>query len=204
MRRRFSRSFRKAVAFGLTVIAAGLAHESVSAETKEVPSSYGERCDAGDCFPEAVNVEGKVIPLRGISTFRYFGFQMYTAALYMPSEIAKNDVLGDAPKYLVLHYHRSFTAATLRDNTEEILKKNPEVNLAVLKPELSKLYDSYRDVTEGDSYALSYVPGEGMKLFLNGAPQVKFDGGDFAKAYFGIWLSRYGVGEDFRKRLVGG
>ena len=190
------------MALGLTLLAMGLAQESVSAEGKSQPLAYGENCDTGDCFPENIRLKDRVLPLRGESIFRYFGFRMYTAALYFPEEVSKSKVLENTPKYLALRYHRSFSAQDIKDNTVTILKKNPQFNAERFAGELKNLFDSYKSVSEGDIYSVSYDPADGMRLFLNGTEQIHFESPEFAKLYLGIWLSDWSVGEDFRHRLL--
>ncbi len=162
-------------------------------------------CKDEICFPNSVEIAGTKLTLRGISLFTYWGFRVYTGAFYAPPEVRTvNQALSDVPKYLVLHYHRGLEAQNFVDNSEYILKQNPDINMQELRPELQKLYKSYGDVKEGDKYALQYIPGQGTTLTLNGKPQGSFPGTDFQKAYFGIWLSNYSVGKDFTRKLLDG
>ena len=54
----------------------------------------------------------------------------------------------------------------------------------------------------GDRYALSYVPGQGTELTLNGRRLVLVEGADFARVYFAIWLGERPLDDGMRDRLL--
>ena len=56
------------------------------------------------------------------------------------------------------------------------------------RPSLDRINALYRDVKPGDRYSLTYLPGRGTELALNGEPLGLIAGSDFASAYFSIWL----------------
>ncbi|MDD1633559.1 MAG: chalcone isomerase family protein, partial [Methylococcaceae bacterium] len=61
----------------------------------------------------------------------------------------------------------------------------------------------YRDVKEGDRYALDYAPGKGTTLSLNGSPLGTIEGADFAAAYYAIWLGAKPISDTMRDELTG-
>lgn len=54
----------------------------------------------------------------------------------------------------------------------------------------------------GDCYGLTYTPGVGTELALNGVVKGTVEGADFAAAYFAIWLGPNPVNEALKLRLV--
>ena len=62
----------------------------------------------------------------------------------------------------------------------------------------------YRDVEEGDRYRLTYSPGVGTTVALNGEPLGTIPGADFAADYFGIWLGEEPLDRSFRDQVLGG
>ena len=68
---------------------------------------------------------------------------------------------------------------------------------------LAKLNRAYVDVKPGDRYTLTYVPGKGTTLRLNGNPLVTVEGADFATAYFRIWLGEDPISPQLRDLLLG-
>jgi hypothetical protein len=87
---------------------------------------------------------------------------------------------------------------------DEILKRNVDGRtFAILRPRLDRINSLYRDVKPGDRYALTYVPGVGTQLALNGTEIGVIDGADFARAYFRIWLGEDPIDIRLRDQLIG-
>ena len=61
----------------------------------------------------------------------------------------------------------------------------------------------YEDVQPGDRYSLTYIPGTGTELALNGEPMGIIEGADFATAVFSIWLGRKPICKSFKKQILG-
>jgi hypothetical protein len=61
----------------------------------------------------------------------------------------------------------------------------------------------YRDVKPGDRYALTYVPGVGTELALNGTRLGTVAGADFAAAVFAIWLGPKAIDDSLKTQLLG-
>ena len=59
------------------------------------------------------------------------------------------------------------------------------------------------DVEPGDRYTLTYIPGEGTELALNGVPRGTIAGADFAAAIFTLWLGDKPIDERFKQSLLG-
>jgi len=149
---------------------------------------------------------GTVLRLHGASLLRWKRlFKAYVAALYLPAGIGSDEVLEDVPKRLELSYFWDIEGEQFGPAAEQILERTlPEEELRVLRPRLAELHRAYRSVQPGDRYALSYAPGRGTALTLNGELLARIPGADFARAYFGIWLGPEPVDEGLRDRLLAG
>jgi hypothetical protein len=154
--------------------------------------------------PEAA-VHGETLLLRGTGRLVWMRVvTVYDAALYLPADVPGKDVLRDVPKRLELRYHVSIKGEKFGESAVPFLEKNvPAEELARLKPRIEQLNGFYRDVKEGDRYALTYVPGKGTALSLNGNPLGTIDGADFAAAYFTIWLGAKPISDTLRDELIG-
>ena len=154
--------------------------------------------------PEAV-VHGQTLPLRGAGRLVWMRVvTVYDAALYLPADVPGKDVLGDFPKRLELRYHISIKGEKFGGSAVPFLEKNvSREELARLKPRLERLNGLYRDVKEGDRYALTYAPGKGTTLSLNGTPLGTIEGADFAAAYYAIWLGAKPISDTMRDELMG-
>lgn len=155
-------------------------------------------------FEGAVQLPTGPVGLRGATLCRYWGFKVYTAAFYTtPEARGLDEILGPAPKRLVLHYNREIPKEDIIEASEHALRGNPEVNLPALRQRLTRIYSWYEDVKEGDRFWLDYTPGQGSALYFNGRLKGVIEGEDFARAFFGIWLSDYSLDNDYRDRLLG-
>ncbi len=162
------------------------------------------RCAWDTCVPASVFVGRNEVPLKSLVPFRYWGFKVYVAALYVPDTVQNVPAeLGAYPLHLVLYYYRGFTAPEFIASAEQTLAKNPAVDLQTLRDRLGRMNRHYRDVSAGDSYALEFDPESGLTLLSNGTAQVTISGADFARAYLGIWLSPYSISSSLTESLLG-
>lgn len=160
--------------------------------------SSSEKCQHNACFTVQYSYPKGSISLAGLSTYRYWGFRVYTAAFYGDP----ND--WEAPKALVLHYHRSLDRSDFIDNSKDTLEDNPNVSIEAISKPLEEINNLYVPVKEGDRYSIFYAPrSEKLTLRYNDEPIGTVTGKKFAQAYFGIWISDYSVGSSFTERLLG-
>ena len=163
-----------------------------------------ESCINEACFSKTSALLDTTIELRGSSLYEYFVVDVYAAALYLPKQTSSDTVLSDVPKKLVLHYFRDLKKGDFIESGEFLMKKDPTFIKEKLNTSLETLYSLLEDVKSGDRYTLTYIPGTGTELKLNDTVKSVIQGEEFAKRYFGIWLSdKYSVDEAFTKRLLG-
>jgi len=156
-------------------------------------------------FSPESTFHGQTLALRGTGRLVWMRMvTVYDAALYLPADAPGKDVLEDVPKRLELRYHISIKGEKFGESAVPFLEKNVAAEeLVRLKPRLEQLNRLYRDVKEGDRYALTYAPGKGTTLTLNGNTLGTVDGADFAAAYFAIWLGAKPISDTMRDELMG-
>ena len=159
---------------------------------------------AGVAFSDSLRTRDAELSLHRASLLRWMGlFKVYVAALYLGPEGDPGRVLDDVPKRLEIQYLRGFTADQFAKATDVKIADNVDAKtLAALRPRIDQLNALYRDVNEGDRYALTYLPGEGTELALNGRPLGRVAGADFAAALFAVWLGDSPVDEDLKRSLL--
>lgn len=155
--------------------------------------------------PASMEEDGASFERLAQTTFRWKSlFKVYDISLYLGTGQKAEKVLGDVPKRLELRYHRAFPAAEIVKGGNALLRRNVESRtLATLAPRLADLNRAYVDVREGDAYSLTYVPGRGTSLRLNGRLLTTIPGHDFAAAYMTIWLGDKPISVDARDKLLG-
>ncbi len=157
------------------------------------------------CVEPVKTIAGQPVPLTGLQLFTYWGFELYTAAFYLPQGTPHSvaGALSDVPKSLLLIYRRKIRSDQIIKAGGHNLIKNPSNDMPAIQARLDQLNAAYQTVQKGDRYELLYEPGRGTTLLFNDKPLVTLPGVDFQKAYFGIWLSDYPLNAKLRDGLLG-
>ena len=160
---------------------------------------------ASQATSDQLTEDGARFEMVGATTFRWMSvIKVYDARLHLGAGEPSSKVFADIPVRLQLTYHRGFTAVEIIKGGDALLARNVKADtLAPLRERLELINRAYRDVREGDSYTLTYVPGKGTTLRLNGSPLVTVPGHDFAAAYFRIWLGDDPISKSMRDTLLG-
>ena len=145
------------------------------------------------------------LTFRGGALLRYMVFiKAYAGALYMPDGADHQQALGNVPRRIELSYFQAISAEDFAKATRKKIADNlaPEA-LAAMSERIDRFNALYRDVEPGDRYALTFIPGEGTELSLNGEVLGHIAGDDFAAAVFAIWLGSDPIDHDFKTALLG-
>ena len=158
----------------------------------------------GVTFAPAVHSGGQHLLLHNAGLLRYrLVIKAYVAALYLAEGVAPAEALGDVPKRLEAEYFWSLQGSDFGPVTLEGMRRNVDAEtLATLRPRLERFASLFVDVRPGDRYALTYLPGVGTELSLNGRPLGTIPGADFAAALFSIWLGPQPLDGDLKRALL--
>ena len=157
-------------------------------------------------FRNQVTVGQWTLVKKGSGVLEYLGFiDAYAGAFYTLPDIAPNSVLTtDTPKHLEIHYFHAIDSEDFASATARGVRKTVSGAVyATLRERLERFNRLYRDVMPGDRYALTYTPGGGTVLSLNGEPLGRLHGHDFAAAIFGLWLGDDPLDDRFKSSLLG-
>lgn len=143
--------------------------------------------------------------LKGAGTLRYMIFiKAYAGALYLPVGVTADQALADVPKHLEVEYFHAISGEDFGPATNKSIAKNVDAaTFEKLRDRIEYHNSLYEDVKPGDRYSLTYVPGKGTLLALNGIPKGTIDGADFAAALFSIWLGPNPIDGNFKQALLG-
>jgi hypothetical protein len=169
------------------------------------PSALAHEIE-GVRFAPQVQARDVTLALHGVGLLRWrWVVKAYVAGLYLPESVAAPAALDDVPKRLEIHYFHAIDGGAFGPAAEKVLRASLDgETLARLRPRLDTLSRLYEDVRPGDRYALTYLPGVGTELALNGVPRGTIPGADFAAAYFSIWLGKSPIDSALRAQLVEG
>ena len=145
-----------------------------------------------------------VLKIRGTGLLRVMAFaKVYVSALYLPEDCASKMVLSDVPKRLEVEYMRSIAGNDFGRVTNKKISENVDPQTYERLRHRIEYHNSlYQDVQPGDRYSLTYIPGKGTELALNGEPQGVIEGADFAAAVFSMWLGPKPISESLKKDLL--
>ena len=159
---------------------------------------------AGVYFRDEFLVDKTKLNLTGAGLLRYWGFKAYTGAFYLEEGAPIDDVLADRAKRIELEYFRSIKGEDFGPATNKSIAKNVDSKtFDRLRPRIDYHNSLYEDVRPGDRYSLTYVPGKGTELALNGEPKGLIEGADFAAAVFSIWLGTKPISDSFKRQILG-
>ena len=156
-------------------------------------------------FPDFYT-EGNVdLKIRGAGVLRYMVFvKAYAGGLYLPEDVSSDDALSEVPKRLEVEYFQAIKGKDFGPATRKMIAKNvDELTFQRLEPKIELHSRMYVDVKPGDRYSLTYIPGKGTELALNGEPKGTIEGSEFAAALFSIWLGSKPINESFKKQILG-
>ncbi|MGD9172512.1 MAG: chalcone isomerase family protein [Desulfobacterales bacterium] len=155
-------------------------------------------------FDDRYTIADTSLKLRGAGLLRVMVFaKIYVAALYLPEDYPSKMSLSDVPKRLEVEYLRSIAGKDFGPATNKKVSENVDPQIfEQLQPRLEYHNSLYQDVRAGDRYALTYIPGKGTELTLNGEPKGTAEGADFAAALFSIWLGPKPISESLKKELL--
>ena len=158
----------------------------------------------GIVFADSHQAGSTTMRLHGVGLARFLRtIKIYVAALYVSAGTTADHVLDDVPKRLELSYFRSLDGTDIARAAEKNLADNvPVPTIAALRPRIDRMHRAYENVKPNDRYALTYLPGVGTELALNGQPKVVIEGADFAAAYFAIWLGPDPINQALKDGLL--
>jgi hypothetical protein len=156
-------------------------------------------------FENSYETEGVRLQLQGTGLFRYLGvIKVYVGALYLEEENSIENVLSDTPKRLEVEYFHAIKGKDFGITTNKMISKNIDAQtFQRIRPQIDYHNSLYEDVQPGDRYSLTYFPGRGTELALNGKTKGTIKGADFASALFSMWLGKFPMNGPFKKQLLG-
>jgi hypothetical protein len=157
-------------------------------------------------FHDQVKTSNTTLKLQGTGLFYHnASIKVAAAAFYLSGQDPAVHVLADVPKLLDMEYFRRVRARDLVAGANAMLDLNvPAEQLRVLRPQISALHAQFQNVRAGDRCSLTYLPGVGTWLTVNGSGLGRVPGAAFAAAYFTIWFGRRPMDDRLKRQLLGG
>lgn len=155
-------------------------------------------------FPNEYATGNVELKIRGTGLLRYMVFlKAYVGGLYLPEDVPADAALSAVPKRLEVEYFHAIKGKDFGPATRKMIAKNvDDQTYQRLQPKIDLHITMYEDVKPGDRYSLTYIPGKGTELALNGESKGIVVGSEFAAALFSIWLGKRPIDESFKKQIL--
>lgn len=167
------------------------------------PTLASERL-AEAAFAERQQQAGTTLERKNQALLTYLWADVYAAAYYAEAGTSPQQASNQKTNQrLELYYYRNIAREdVIKAAWVTLERQHPKSRLDALRPQIDTLHATFRDIRPGDRYALSYAPGAGLTLEINGRRAFQSDSGDLASAYLGIWLAPGGLSDELREQLL--
>lgn len=138
--------------------------------------------------PEEVVLAQPQAQLRGRSTLRFFGMDIYEARLWTDPQFAL--ARYDQHRFaLELQYHRALSGSLIARRSLAEMRRQGDFSTEQADQWEARMQTLFPDVQPGDRITGFYAPGVGARFMHNGRLLGEAPDPLFARLFFGIWLS---------------
>src|SRR5687768_7443009 len=179
------------------ILAAALTVASIPASAATV---------AGVNIADTAEIGAQKVVLNGAALRKKFVVKVYVGALYLPSKQnnAAAILAADAPRRQVMHFLYDVDKEKMVEAWTDGLKDNTPNASAEVKTAFKTLSTWMEDMKEGQTIVLTYAPGTGTTVEVNGKNKGTLGGKAIADAILNTWVGpKPGPGADFKKGVLG-
>jgi hypothetical protein len=155
---------------------------------------------------DQVTVGSQKLVLNGAALRKKFVIKVYAGGLYLPAKQsnAATVIATDQPRRMVMHFLYSVTKAQMAEAWQEGLADNTPNASAEVKTAFKTLQGWMEDVPKGNRIVVTYAPGTGTTVEVNGKNKGTLGGKAVADAILNTWIGpKPGPGDDFKKAVLG-
>ena len=144
--------------------------------------------------------------LIGKGRLTVFGFQVYDARLWAAPDFRSrgDNSYATQPLALELSYLRDFKALDIAERSIKEMRRSAAIPDEQQAKWLADMQRVVPDVKKGDRILGIHKPGTGAEFWVNGKPVGDIPDAEFARLFFGIWLSPKTSEPQIRTLLLGG
>ena len=141
--------------------------------------------------------------LIGKGRLTFFGLQVYDARLWSVAGF-KADNFAAQPFALELSYLRDFKNRAVAERSILEMRRSANISDAQASIWIEEMMRTYPDIKKGDRVMGINKPGVGAAFLVNGKPTGEIRDAEFARLFFGIWLSPKTSEPKLRSALLAG
>jgi hypothetical protein len=157
---------------------------------------------AAPAVPAEVAAELPNARLQGAGRLRYLGLKIYEARLWIgPKPIEKD--WSVVPLALEVIYARKLAGEQIAVRSLTEMRRQADLSQETADRWLTGMKQTFPNVAAGDRLTGVSLPGLGARFFFNGQNKGDLRDTEFAKLFFGIWLSDKTSEPKLRQALLG-
>ena len=141
--------------------------------------------------------------LIGKTRLTVWGFQVYDARLWGLAGFSA-DSFAAQPFALELTYLRDFSSKEIAERSITEMRRSATISEEQAKIWISDMLRVIPDIKKGDRVLGLNRPGVGAQFLANGKPSGEIRDAEFARLFFGIWLSTKTSEPKMRAALLAG
>jgi hypothetical protein len=157
---------------------------------------------AGAAIPAEVAAALPAARLQGSGRVSFFGLRVYEARLWVGEQPVADDWI--VPLALEIQYLRALDGEKIAERSLEEMRRQGEIAADTAQRWLQQMKQAFPDVREGDRLTGVKVPPRTARFFHNGRLRGEVHDPEFARRFFGIWLSPQTSDPTLRQALVSG
>jgi len=157
--------------------------------------------------PEKVSIAGKECRLNGAGVLKWLVFSIYVAGAWLeePTSDAQQALASDQVKRIEATYLVDAPGKPLMKGLGEELAKQPEAVRQAQGANHERFLSFFAEgIRTGGSMRITYIPGTGTEVALDGKVKGVIEGHDFMKSVFAIWLGPDPTTKQIKTALLGG
>jgi hypothetical protein len=155
-----------------------------------------------------MNIDGKELVLNGLGLREatVLNIDVYVAGLYLEqrSNDGKKIIGAESLKHVRMTFLRDVSRADMSEQMGTHFKHAAGKDYDKLKARFDKMSSWLPELKEGDSFSVTYRPGDGLEVRHGNKKLGVVPGADFARAIFAIWLGDKPPNKGLKDGLLGG
>jgi len=160
---------------------------------------------AAAASPRSTGAEPRPLPnarLAGQGLLRFWGLEVYQASLWVVPGFRPAS-FAEPPFALELEYRRSFQAGAIAERSLQEMRRLAPISEEQARRWQQALQRVLPDVRPGDRIVGLHQPGQGARFEQGGRLLGEIADPEFARLFFGIWLSPKTSAPGLRNALIG-
>ncbi len=171
-----------------------------------VPTVVSAASLAGVTLEDKITVNGQTLVLNGLGLRKKFFIKVYVGGLYLQAKMSNpaSILASDTSRRMTMHFLYSVSKDQMCDAWEEGLTANVPNASAEVKTAFKTLCSWMEPIPKGNRLVLTYVPGTGTTVEINGKNKGTLPGKATADAIVSTWIGpKPAMGDDFKNAVLG-